>query len=187
MNRNLLLCAALFLLVTAVTAGVVTYSYDSAGRLIAANYGAGKSATFQYDATGNLLRSADTLIVDSDNDGMDDAWELLHFMDLSRDGAGDFDQDGMSDLAEFLAGTLPNVSSSLLRLLQTVTNTLVQTTVNWQSISGKTYRVQFKNSLDDSGWNDLPGDVTATGATASKTDTTSIGQSQRFYRVQVVP
>jgi hypothetical protein len=59
--------------------------------------------------------------------------------------------------------------------------------VSWLSVSGKTYRVQFRNSLADPGWNDLPGDVTAMGATTSKTDTTTAGQSQRFYRVQVVP
>lgn len=46
-------------------------------------------------------------IADSDCDGMDDAWELYYFGDLTRDGTGDFDGDGISDLDEFLLGTDP--------------------------------------------------------------------------------
>jgi len=41
--------------------------------------------------------------------------------------------------------------------------------------------VQFKHSLDENNWTDLPGDVTATGAAASKTD--ALGVTSRFYRV----
>ena len=39
---------------------------------------------------------------DSDNDGMADAWEVAKFGDLSRDGKGDLDGDGYTDLEEFL-------------------------------------------------------------------------------------
>lgn len=39
---------------------------------------------------------------DSDQDGMADAWENRIFGDLSRDGNGDFDEDGYTDLEEFL-------------------------------------------------------------------------------------
>lgn len=46
---------------------------------------------------------------DSDGDGMDDDWELEHFGNLDRDGAGDFDGDGVSDLDEFNNRTNPKV------------------------------------------------------------------------------
>lgn len=45
---------------------------------------------------------------DSDGDGLDDAWEISYFGDLSQNGSGDFDNDGFSNAVEFNNGTLPN-------------------------------------------------------------------------------
>ena len=44
---------------------------------------------------------------DSDSDGMDDDWELAWFETLARDGTGDYDGDGISDLSEFQNDTDP--------------------------------------------------------------------------------
>jgi hypothetical protein len=57
-------------------------------------------------------------------------------------------------------------------------------TLSWLSIQNVTYRVQFKNSLTDPTWMDLSGDVTATGATASKTDVPD--QPAKFYRIKAL-
>jgi hypothetical protein len=57
-------------------------------------------------------------------------------------------------------------------------------TISWTSIAGQAYRVQYKDKLNDASWTDLAPDVTASGSTASTTDTTI---SQRFYRVAVLP
>ncbi len=48
-------------------------------------------------------------ILDSDGDDMLDAWEMQYFGSLDRDGTGDFDQDGISDLEEFLYGSDPTI------------------------------------------------------------------------------
>jgi len=50
--------------------------------------------------------------VDSDNDGLDDEWEMLHFGNLSQDGSGDFDGDGISNLQEFLDQTDPTAANA---------------------------------------------------------------------------
>lgn len=156
----------------AVHADTVIYNYDSAGRLTAAGFGAGKFINYTYDTAGNITRKIFTVINDSDNDGMDNAWENTYFHSLTRDGAGDFDNDGMSDFDEFLAGTLPNNGGSLLSFLTPggadLNSDLI--TISWTSVPGKTYRLQYKSSLNDLQWTDTSGDVVATGATTSKTD-----------------
>ena len=57
-------------------------------------------------------------------------------------------------------------------------------TLVWTSISGTSYRVLFKANIEDA-WNDLPGDVPATGPTAMKTDNTLGASPRRFYRISV--
>ena len=56
--------------------------------------------------------------------------------------------------------------------------------LSWGAISNTTYRVQYKNVLDNSPWSALTPDVIATGSTASTMD--PIGPSQRFYRILLV-
>jgi hypothetical protein len=56
--------------------------------------------------------------------------------------------------------------------------------VTWTATPGVTYCLQSKTNSQDS-WSDVPGNVTASGATASKQDAMGSSQ-QRFYRVMVV-
>ena len=50
--------------------------------------------------------------MDTDEDGVDDHWEILHFGDLSQGADGDFDGDGLTNLEEFLLGTNPTLFDS---------------------------------------------------------------------------
>jgi hypothetical protein len=56
-------------------------------------------------------------------------------------------------------------------------------TLSWRAIVGKRYRVQYKMSLTAPVWTSLAEDVVATNNLAMKVDTTTVGASQRFYRV----
>jgi hypothetical protein len=59
-------------------------------------------------------------------------------------------------------------------------------TINWTALPGTVYTLQYKNNPQDPAWNNLPGNVTAVGTTASKTD--DVGSTrQRFYRIVVTP
>ncbi len=60
-------------------------------------------------------------------------------------------------------------------------------TLVWTAAPGRTYRVQFKNELEEPNWTDLPVDVTATSATASKEDITIGAHPRRYYRIQGLP
>ncbi len=57
-------------------------------------------------------------------------------------------------------------------------------TISWTATPGVTYTLQSKDSVTDSAWVDVPGSVTANGASASKTDAMSASK-QRIYRIKV--
>jgi hypothetical protein len=64
--------------------------------------------TVTIPAKGSVVGAsaiADT--TDSDGDGMPDAWEKRYFGTLARDGKGDLNHNGISDLAEFQNGSDP--------------------------------------------------------------------------------
>ncbi|YCM46586.1 hypothetical protein V2O64_11205 [Verrucomicrobiaceae bacterium 227] len=62
------------------------------------------------DTTGENLTHP--FATDGDGDGMTDQWERNFFTDTSRDGSGDFDNDNLTDLEEFQAGTNPTLKDS---------------------------------------------------------------------------
>jgi hypothetical protein len=49
---------------------------------------------------------------DADADGMEDDWERSNFATLDRDGMGDWNGDGHTDLDEYRTGTRPTDPSS---------------------------------------------------------------------------
>ena len=170
-------------------AGTINYSYNSAGRLTAVSYENGKVQTFSYDNAGNLTQNATTIpgpSADTDGDGIADAWEQQYFGNLDRTGTGDFDGDGMIDFNEFLAGTDPTSAASSLKI---VPPPLLSggVTIRWESISGKVYRLQYKDDLSAATWWDVSGNITASGNISSKTDTNAPILGRRYYRVVLVP
>jgi hypothetical protein len=59
------------------------------------------------------FKLSDTGIVDTDGDGLPDAWEIANFGNLTQTAGGDFDGDGFSNLAEFNAGSDPKNALSV--------------------------------------------------------------------------
>jgi len=57
-------------------------------------------------------------------------------------------------------------------------------TLTWPAVSGANYEVQYKDTLTDSTWQPLNGNVWVAGASGFATDLAP-SPSQRFYRVGV--
>ncbi len=124
---------------------------------------------------------------DTDHDGMDDDWEMAYFGTLDRDGTGDFDGDGQTDLQEFQAGTDPTNGGSVFRTFTLASIGGGGTRVIWNASPGKKYQLQFRDELGVPGWQTLPTVVTANGTTASMTDNSTNNSRHRFYRVLLEP
>ena len=82
-----------------------------------------------------------------------------------------------NDLAITLA---PATNPSQFSLSITVSNSVA--TLTWPSMSNQTYWVQYKSALTNANWDELSGEVIATGDRAFKTD--PVGPTARFYRVR---
>lgn len=88
------------------------------------------------------LHQSNPLSADSDNDGMDDGWEVLHGLLVNtNDAAGDNNYNGMTNLDEYVAGNDP--SSPIVITTSPATNEL--------DVSGSAIvEVRFSESIDAS-------------------------------------
>ncbi len=181
-------------------AGTGTGNRVSSNPILSAD---GRTVAFQSFASdlvaGDYNDTRDVFVVtlggpDRDGDTMEDDWEMAYFNTLDRDGSGDFDQDGASDLAEFRAGTNPANDASILRVLRLTTGVAAgpqpsrTTVILWSAVPGRTYRVESKASLSAS-WEPVGADVVASTVNASATHTIGgdeAAQVHRFYRVVLV-
>lgn len=123
-----------------------------------------------------------TLLTDSDGDGLPDAWERAHAgFDPANpaDGARDDDGDGLSNAAEFAAGTDYLDPASVLKLRIT-TSDVIQ--LQFEAVSNRTYTVEFTDSLGPPQWRRLV-DVLASTNTYTELILDPSPAPQRFYRL----
>ena len=129
-----------------------------------------------------------TIEADADGDGMGDAWETANGLNPAiNDAAEDKDGDGMSNLAEWLAGTAPSDPSSHFFITDAQLGNGAAV-ITWTSSAGKRYRVFTCPDLTVGGWVEATtSPVVATGASTSFTHTIGAGLGPRFYRVSIEP
>ncbi|HLP00534.1 MAG TPA: hypothetical protein VK163_00810 [Opitutaceae bacterium] len=164
-------------MVDPVTGDFSGYAYSA--NLGWINLGAG------YLKTSSIARP------DTDGDGMPDAWEQLHFGNLTKAGIStDADGDGQSDAAEYVADTDPNNSTSFLRIVShAYANGQVQATLTFTSTPTRLYRIQ--HSTDLATWTTFTTDAGSVSldpfeADAGPTTTKTVaytGSARHFFRV----
>ncbi len=123
-----------------------------------------------------------TVLEDSDRDGIPNVVEQALGLnaDNAADGAGDLDLDGMSNRAEFIAGTDPANGQSYLKIEQGIVpgDAMVQ----FAAVSNRTYTVQFKEGLNAPAWSRLV-DVPARATNVVHRIEDPAWTTNRFYRV----
>lgn len=82
-------------------------------------------------------------ILDTNRDGISDIWSAMN-LGVTPDNS-DPDQDGFSSFEEMIAGTDPRDASSFLAI-EKITSDETQVFIHWDSVAGKSYRVERINS-----------------------------------------
>ncbi|MDF7808980.1 pre-peptidase C-terminal domain-containing protein [Pontiellaceae bacterium B12219] len=122
--------------------------------------------------------------LDTDGDGLLDAWEIRYFGQLSADNGGpseDWDGDGMNNRDEYYAGTNPIDALSIFRIVEMQTVSKEALKLSWNSESNKTYHVWSASGI---GQEFLPTLYTNIPATPPlNTITTDVTQVQGFYKI----
>jgi hypothetical protein len=123
--------------------------------------------------------------LDSDGDGMPDAWELAHGFDphSPHDAHLDADGDGQTNLQEYLSGTNPRDPNDRLELHLSYSNNLAAT-ASFIARPGLTYSVQYTDDLGAGTWTVLAHvEAGNTARVVDLADPSSGTATARYYRV----
>ena len=158
------------------------------GRFTGFAYGANVGWINLGDALGHPVTDSITPGADGDGDGIADAWELERAGNLTKLGATtDYDGDGLSDLAEYLADSNPFDSTDLLRITMFDPHgngTLVSLT--WTSQLSRCYFIEYRNDLVAGTWLDSGlGAIPPDGLTTAR-GFAGPGATRRFYRIRAI-
>jgi hypothetical protein len=136
---------------------------------------------------GQILRTDLSLGVDTDNNGLIDAWELLYFGKLGNSPTASAAGDGISNLAKMYAGIDPRGTATSFPNF-----TLAQARedgsflIEWSSQSGRTYTVLRGQTLDGP-FDPIQSGIAATPPANRLIDTTAASIPNAFYKVQANP
>ena len=124
---------------------------------------------------------------DSNGNGIPDDWEMQHFGYLSVDPGGDPDHDGLTNKAEYLAGTDPNDAQSVFQFLSCELLASGAMQVRWQSVSGRSYSLLRYPSLLSTHHTVVKQSVLATPPVNTLLDPEVSPTGVFFYRLLVEP
>jgi hypothetical protein len=140
--------------------------------------------TATFDAV--LVRSQG--MNDTDGDGMPDGYEMANGFDFNNpaDGAQDADGDRLTNFQEYLAGTNPRNSNSVLRFTRVLRqgNDVVLTFLTG---TGKTYAIERALNVPTASWQLLTNVGPVTSTNVVLTNNGGALATNGFYRLRLVP
>jgi hypothetical protein len=142
--------------------------------------------TRSLESGATLVFTGNYSFADANTNGMSDAWEQSQFGAVSPDRTAltDTDRDGLTDYAEFIAGTNPKDPQSNLEVAGSCHSNHVALT--WFSEPGRSYRIESSTNLTE--W--APASAWLRSGPAAAPMTLEVPFSHEagtLYRVQVYP
>lgn len=125
-------------------------------------------------------------LVDSDNDGLADAWELQYFGSLGSGPNDDPDHDGVGNLAEYRAGTNPKDASSRFEVVE-IAKVDNGVSIRWSSQPDRKYRVRRSATLlaSPASYTPLQSGLVATPPMNQFIDITAGASATSFYIIEI--
>ncbi len=145
------------------------------------------TATDPSNNTSQFSAPVAVTATDSGGAGIPDNWMVAHFgptwqTNPSAAPNADPDGDGLTNAQEFLAGTDPKSGGNSLHITA-IARSGIDRLVAFASVTGKTYRVDYKDDLLSANWILLQDQLNATGNSTQITDTGAGNLARRFYRI----
>jgi len=127
-------------------------------------------------------------MLDSDGDGIPDWWMMQYFGhptgqagDSSR-AQDDADGDGVNNLGEYLAGTVPTNPGSVLAVHLAMSASGTGGSLNWGTIPGRNYQLLSATNLSNPVWQVFPGHAMVIGNQGYFN--LPAADAQRYFRIQ---
>jgi hypothetical protein len=122
---------------------------------------------------------------DTDNDGMPDSWEDAYNLDRNNpnDAGQDADNDGLTNLQEFRAGTDPRDDDSYLKITS-VAPAPANVAITFNAVADKTYSIHYRDTLSGGSWTwllNVPAQASSGPVTVYDIDPDT--NPQRYYRL----
>jgi hypothetical protein len=123
-------------------------------------------------------------LIDADGDGLPDSWEQQYFGGPAANPNDDPDHDGMSNLAEYKAGTNPTDPNSRFAFIRVERHAASGLVVQWASVQGESYQLQRSADLLIN-FSTIQSSISATPPANSYHDSTAVGPGPFFYRLRL--
>jgi hypothetical protein len=167
----------------------VTWPSDGSSTLVITN--CQSNGTYRVVIT-NLAGSVNsssvalTVLPDTDQDGLPDAWETQYFGNSTiGSGTADTDGDGMINTDEFVAGTDPTNALSVLKVVLNATNSAL---LHFVAQTNRGYTVQYQTNLQATIWRSLTNvGISSQVRTMQLNAPNPPPESERFYRIVTPP